>query len=146
MCPDTCDQVYFKLGTMLHTTKFYGLIPVWMTLRFTQGHRITWKLELAQSFCCKVAWSNPNVMVDYAWQVKKSCENGEYGLFEHWLFIFLILCVCVMKRGWISELWTLVMIEGSDVLCWNFSLAVLKCSFCHAMSVAQRLEMIDEWG
>ena len=28
---------------------------------FTQGHGVTGKLELVQSFCCKVARHNPNV-------------------------------------------------------------------------------------
>ena len=32
-----------------------------MTLKFTQGHRVAEKLELAQSFYCKVALSNSNV-------------------------------------------------------------------------------------
>ena len=38
-CQDTCESVCFKLGMMLDTTKLYSLIPVWMTLVFTQGHR-----------------------------------------------------------------------------------------------------------
>ena len=45
----------FKLGMMLSATKFYGLIPVWMTLISTQGHSVMGKLELEQSFCCKMA-------------------------------------------------------------------------------------------
>ena len=53
MCQDTCEPICFKLGIMLNTTKHYSLIPVLMTLMFTQGHRITGKLELVQSFCCK---------------------------------------------------------------------------------------------
>ena len=61
MYRDTCDPICFKLGMMLHTTKLYCLIPVWMTLMFSQGHRIIGKLELVQSFCYKVAWSNWNV-------------------------------------------------------------------------------------
>ena len=39
----------------LHVTNLYTLIPVWMTLIFTQGHRITGRLELMQSFCWKAA-------------------------------------------------------------------------------------------
>ena len=49
LCRDTC-----KLGMMLSTNKFYSLM-------YTQGHRVTGKLEFVQSFCCKVAWSNSNV-------------------------------------------------------------------------------------
>ena len=55
MYQDTCEPVCFKLGVMLNTTKFYSLIPLLMTLMFTQGHRDRGKLELVQSFCCKVA-------------------------------------------------------------------------------------------
>ena len=60
MCLDTSEPICFKLN-VINTTKFYSLIPVWMTLMFTQGHRIMGKLELVQSFCCKVAWRNSNV-------------------------------------------------------------------------------------
>ena len=45
---------------MLNMTKV-GSVPVWMTLMFTQGHRVMEKLKLVQSFCCKVALSNSNV-------------------------------------------------------------------------------------
>ena len=55
---DTCGLICFRLGMVLNMTKFYSLIPVWMTLMFTQGYRVTGKQELVLSFCCKVAWSN----------------------------------------------------------------------------------------
>ena len=61
MCQDTCERICFKLGMMLNTTKLYTLIPVSITLVFTQGHRVTGKLELVQSFCFKLARSNSNV-------------------------------------------------------------------------------------
>ena len=61
MCQDTSEPTCFKLGMMLDTPKLNSLIPVWMTLMFTQGHRVTGKLELAQSICRKVALSNSNV-------------------------------------------------------------------------------------
>ena len=49
------------IGMRLSATKLYILIPVWMTLMFTQGHKITGNLELVRSFCCKVAWSNSDI-------------------------------------------------------------------------------------
>ena len=58
MCPDTCEPICFKLGMMLNTTKRYSLIPVWMASIFTQDHSVMRKLELVQSWCSKVAWSN----------------------------------------------------------------------------------------
>ena len=41
---DTNQPCCFKLGMMLNMTKLYTLTPVWMTLTFTQGHRIMGKL------------------------------------------------------------------------------------------------------
>ena len=85
----------FKLGILLNTIRLYSLIPVWMTLMFTDDHRVTGQLELVQSFCCKVAWSDSDVR-DY-WlkemTVKKSCKYGKYGLFEHLLFVFFFQSV-----------------------------------------------------
>ena len=40
---------------VLNTTKPYSLIPVLMTLMFTQGHMIMGNLELVQLFYCKAA-------------------------------------------------------------------------------------------
>ena len=91
MCQDTCIQMCVKLGMILNSTKFYSLIPEWMTLMCTQGHRVTGKLELVQSFCGKDAWSNSNVCdVDYVIKmtVTKSCKHGKYWTFEHLLFLF----------------------------------------------------------
>ena len=52
LCRDTYELICFKLGMMSlqfdYTTKLYSLI-------FTQGHRVTGKLELAQSLCFNVA-------------------------------------------------------------------------------------------
>ena len=61
LCRDTCEPICFKLGMVLDTTTLYSLIPVCMALMFTQGHGGTGKLELVQSLCCKVAWSNSKV-------------------------------------------------------------------------------------
>ena len=54
LCQDTCEPIHFKLGMMLKTTKLNSLIPVWMSFMFTEGHWVTGKLELVQSFCCKL--------------------------------------------------------------------------------------------
>ena len=61
MCQDTFEPICFKLRMMLNMTKLYSLMPEWLTLMFTQGHRVTGNVERVLSFCCKVAWSNPNV-------------------------------------------------------------------------------------
>ena len=80
---------------MLDMTKLNNLIPDWMTLMFTQGHRITLKLELCIHFVVK--WYEATqlfMMVDY---VKDYCEEipyNKYGLFEHLLFLIL-LQVCI---------------------------------------------------
>ena len=53
------QQTPFKLSTMLDTTKFYILVPVRLTLTFTQGHRVARKLELLQLCCCKATGNSP---------------------------------------------------------------------------------------
>ena len=64
----------------------------------TQGHRVTGKLELVQSFCCKLSAAKSGcvnqlkcvfVMAEYVKEMteKKSCKYGEYGSFEHVLFL-----------------------------------------------------------
>ena len=88
------DESCCLLKLMLGMIKLYSLFPVWMTLAL-EGHRVTEKLELVQSFCCKFAWSNPLsqtfAMVDYVREVtaNKLCIYGEYRSFEHLLFMFL---------------------------------------------------------
>ena len=80
LCQDTCELICFKLGMMQDTTKLYKLIPVWMTLMFTQGHR---KVKLVQSACHKITWSNWNI--HDGWLCKgDDCEEvfyGKYGSF-----------------------------------------------------------------
>ena len=63
LCKDICDPIGFKPGLMLDMTKHYSVIPLWMTLMLTQGHRVTEKVGLMQSSYCKVkvALSNSNV-------------------------------------------------------------------------------------
>ena len=43
-CQETYGPICLKLGMLLDTTKLCTLIPVWMTLVFTQGHRVTGNL------------------------------------------------------------------------------------------------------
>ena len=40
LCPDTCEPSHPKLGMILEAAEFYSLTPVWMTMTFTQGHRV----------------------------------------------------------------------------------------------------------
>ena len=61
MCPDSCEPICFKLSTMLDMTRVKSILGVWMTVTFTQSHRVTGKLELVQLFCCKVSRSSPYV-------------------------------------------------------------------------------------
>ena len=55
LCLDICGVISFKLGTVIDITKLYCFIPVVMTLIFFQNHWVMRKLELVQSFGCKVA-------------------------------------------------------------------------------------------
>ena len=59
-CFDAYELISFKLGMITDMTKLYIFVPVFVTLAFIQGHRITSLLELKQSFCCIVLYSSPN--------------------------------------------------------------------------------------
>ena len=80
---------------MLDTTKLNSFILAWMTLMFTQGHthRVMAKLELVQSFCCKVSWINSDVLD--GWLCREGdCKEvlyGKYGSFEHLLFLLYVV-------------------------------------------------------
>ena len=102
---------------MLDTTKHYSLIPVWMTLMFSQGHRFTGSPDLVQSFFCKVARRNWDVHDGYyvSEVTVKSGKYGEFGSFEHLFFsvllfvrsfvrsfvvvVVVVVCVCVCVRS-----------------------------------------------
>ena len=85
LCLDTCELICFKLGVMLDMTRLDSLIPVWMTLMFTQGHRIMGKLELWQSFCCKCLWRLDDVR-----EMTEEVLCDEYEPFEHLLFLYYV--------------------------------------------------------
>ena len=57
------------------------------------------KLELVQSFCCKLHEATQVfVVVDYVREMilKKSCKFGDCGSFEHLLFLFVSFhCILV---------------------------------------------------
>ena len=93
-CHDAYEQIYFKFSMMLNMTKLYSLIPVWMTLMFSQGHKVAEKLKLVQYKAVVKLHEATGmfVMVDYVREVtvKKSCKCGEYGSFEHLLFMFSV--------------------------------------------------------
>ena len=88
LCQNTCEPVCVKLGMMLDMTKFYSLNALDVHSR-SQGDG----KARAQSFCCKVVWSNSNV--HDGWLCKgDDCEEvmyGKYWLLEH-LFLLLGLC------------------------------------------------------
>ena len=59
ICSDAFRSISLKLGKIMDTTKLYILIPVKVTLTFSQGHSVRKQL-LVQIFCCRVAWSSPD--------------------------------------------------------------------------------------
>ena len=77
---------------MLNRSKFYGLIPVLMTLMFSQGHRVTGKLNLCSHSVVKLhGATRVFVMVDYVKEMTmKSCKSCEYGSLERLLFLVLL--------------------------------------------------------
>ena len=86
LCQDTCELISFKLGMALDRTKLYSVIPVWMTLMFTQGHR--GKLELCSHSVVKLHETTQMfVMVDYVrGDNYEEVLYSEYGSFEHLFF------------------------------------------------------------
>ena len=122
MWTDLCQT-----GLVLDMTALYSLIPVWMTLMFTQGHRVTKKLELVLSFCCKVEQSNSNI--HDGWLCKEDdCEEalyGEYGSFVHF-------------KGSGEEWYISSMLYSQDIQFWSTTLDLLflfwKCVLCHLVN------------
>ena len=86
--------ICFKLGIKENSTILYSLFPVWMTLTFTQSHRVSGELELVQSFCCKVSWRNQNVCDGWSYMGDgwtKSWKHSEYESFEHLLLLLVVV-------------------------------------------------------
>ena len=50
---DACEPISFKLCLMISMIKHYVLIPVQITMTFTQDDTVMRKLELVQLFFCK---------------------------------------------------------------------------------------------
>ena len=92
MCQDTCEPICFRLGVVLNTTKLYHLIPVWMTLMVTQGHRLTGRVEFVQSFCCKGTWNNSNV--HGGWLFKEDDFEEVLNVWWIWIVWAFALLVC----------------------------------------------------
>ena len=46
-----------------------------MTVIFTQGHRVTGRLEIVESFFFKVAWRNPNFCAGGVYRVDDFTEH-----------------------------------------------------------------------
>ena len=64
-----------------------------MTLMFTQGHQVMGKLGLAQSFYCKVAWSNTDIQDGWLWK-GDDYEEALYGKYESYeLLLFSLLSI-----------------------------------------------------
>ena len=55
---DAYELISFKLDIMLDITKLSTLIPVWMRLTSTQGHRAITNLELVLLFCYSQSFSS----------------------------------------------------------------------------------------
>ena len=90
-CRNSCEPIWFKLRRMQNTTKLYSWILVWMTLIFTQGHRVSGKVELVQLLCCKVTWSNSSIRD--VWLCKK--DDCEWRIWTVWALVLLV-CLFVL--------------------------------------------------
>ena len=96
MCQDTYEPICLKLDMMLNTTNVYSWIQVIMALLFIQGHGVSGNLELHS--VVKLHEAAQMFMFDYERELsaKESCKYGEYGLFEHLLFLSYVVVVVVV--------------------------------------------------
>ena len=90
---DSCEPFCFRLGVRLDMSKLCSMIKFewpWPSLK------VAGELELVQSFCFNIAWSNPYAFDGWLCkgdEAKKSSKCGEYGLLGHLLFLYLVLSV-----------------------------------------------------
>ena len=91
-CDLICDLICIKLGMRFNTPDLYSLIPLWITLVFTQGDRVTGKLELNFVEQLHVA-IQIFVMLGCVRKmtVKTSCKFGVFGAFR--AFALLLISV-----------------------------------------------------
>ena len=54
------NNFIFKLGVMV-LGRYHETLQSDTSLNYLQGHRVTRKLELVQSVCCKVTWNSPKL-------------------------------------------------------------------------------------
>ena len=70
------------------------------------GHRVMSKMELIQSFHCKMAWSclDTFIVFSYVWELtaKISCRYGGWGSLEHLLFLDFYVFVLIGFGGWVG--------------------------------------------
>ena len=118
------SQICFNLGMMLKNTELYSLILVWMTLSFwmtlfAEGHRVTGKLELIQSFCSKVAWRSSDVLYGWwrwLWRSPVSMLTMDHfeGFWPEWY-------ISTIYHAWDTPFWL-------GTLNWSFALLVFSQS------------------
>ena len=127
LCQDTCESICYKLGMRLNATKLYSLIPVWMTWIFTEGHRLTGKLELVKSFCCKVAWSNSNWWCLIMWGRWLWRSPVSMAHIDHLSVCISCLCMRAKQFSGLGMSVTLHACSCTNPSSWLCSLCVCLC-------------------
>ena len=87
------DHTNFSFFVTIKLNELYILIPVLMTLTFTQNQRGTRKADTCVCNHSVLKWyeaAQTFAVADYAREMaaKKSFKNGKSGSFEHLLFLF----------------------------------------------------------
>ena len=120
---------------MLDMAVLYNSIPVLLTLMFTQSYSVMGKLELVQSFCYKVEWSNSNVYDGLLCKGDDCAEvwYGEYGLSECLPFLLL----ADLKWPWCN-----LVCSWSVWFCWKLK------GFCvtQLLFKGHNLSLVIWWG
>ena len=78
-CSEAYKLISFKLSMMLHTSKVYSNVLVWMALTVVKGHKIMRKQNVLQSLFSVACRQSNYAIVDNAREIitKKSCKYGE---------------------------------------------------------------------
>ena len=98
---DTYESICFKLNRLLDTTEVYSIIPVWMILTSTQGHRYQGNVDLVLSTCLvkcfMTVWLITSVHL-----LCEICVTDYFCTSVVWdLSDWLLLYICCVRSVWL---------------------------------------------
>ena len=94
LCVDPYEAISFKL-LMLDTAIFYSMMPIWMTVTFTLGHRAERQLDHVQLLYWKVGWNSQNFWNGWSYKGGDCKEN----LWVWWIWIVSAFALHIVIIG-----------------------------------------------